>query len=149
VNAAESVATSFDILVVEDNRADVVLLRKAFEEERSDHRIHVAKDGGEALAFLRQQGPFANAPRPAIVLLDLNLPGRDGREVLQTIKTTEALRRIPVIALTSSRSDIDVRECYELHVNAFMTKADTFDELLELVRQISDYWLSAVRLPPS
>ena len=149
MNAGGSDPSSFDILVVEDNRADIVLLSKAFEEERADCCLHVAKNGDEALAFLRQQEPFADAPRPAIVLLDLNLPGRDGCEVLEIVKTTEALRRIPVIVLTSSRSDIDVRQSYDLHANAYMTKAASFDELVELVRQISNYWLSAVRLPPN
>ena len=147
MSAARRDPSSCDILVVEDNRADVVLLKKAFEEIRSGHCLHVATNGDEALAFLRQQEPFADAPRPAIVLLDLNLPGRDGREVLETIKATEALRRIPVIVLTSSRSEVDIRQCYDLHANAYMTKADTFDELVELVQTISDYWLSAVRLP--
>ena len=149
MNATGSAPSSLDLLVVEDNRADVVLLRKAFEAERPDYGIHVAKNGDEALAFLLRQEPFANAPRPAIILLDLNLPGQDGCEVLEIIKTTEVLRRIPVIVLTSSRSDMDVRHCYDLHANAFMTKADNFDELIELVRVINAYWLSAVRLPPS
>ena len=139
----------FDILVVEDNRADVVLLKKAFEELAADHCLHVAINGDEALAFLYGRPPFADAPRPAIILLDLNLPGRDGREVLEEIKADETLRRIPVVVLTSSQSDVEVRQCYDLHANAFMTKAANFDELVELVRQITDYWLSAVRLPPS
>lgn len=149
MNATGSEPSSFDILVVEDNRADAVLLKKAFEEEQSGHCIHVARNGDEALAFLCQQEPFADAPRPAIILLDLNLPGRDGREVLECVKTTEALRRIPVIVLTSSSSDVDVHQCYDLHANAYMTKAATFDELVDLVRMISSYWLSAVRLPLS
>lgn len=149
MNAATSDRGSFDILVVEDNRADVVLLKKALEEEETDCCLHVAINGDEALAFLYQQAPFADVPRPAIILLDLNLPGRDGREVLKEIKTNEALRSIPVVILSSSRSDVDVCECYDLHANAFMTKAANFDELLKLVRRFSDYWLSTVRLPPS
>jgi len=149
VNAAGSDRDSFDILVVEDNRADVVLLKKAFEEQQADCCIHVAINGDEALAFLYRQQPFADAPRPAIILLDLNLPGRDGREVLEEIKADDILRRIPIVVLSSSRSDVDVRQCYDLHANAFMTKAANFDELVGLVRQIIDYWLSAVRLPRS
>ncbi|MCA9144467.1 MAG: response regulator [Planctomycetaceae bacterium] len=147
MNATESEHGSCNILLVEDNRADVVLLEKAFEEQAFDYRLHVATNGDEALAFLKQEGPFVNAPRPAIILLDLNLPGLDGREVLEAVKTSEALRRIPVIVLTSSRSNVDIRECYDLHANAFMTKAANFDDLLELVRQIGTYWLTAVRLP--
>jgi CheY-like chemotaxis protein len=149
VNAAGLHRDPFDILVVEDNRADVVLLKKAFQELQADHRLHVAVNGDEALAFVHRQPPFAGAPRPAIILLDLNLPGRDGREVLEEIKADETLRRIPVIVLTSSQSDAEARQCYDLHANAFMTKAANFDELVGLVRQITVYWLSAVRLPPS
>ena len=137
----------FDILVVEDNRADVVLLKKAFNELKADDRLHVAVNGDEALAFLYRWPPFADAPRPALILLDLNLPGRDGREVLEEIKADESLRRIPVVVLTSSRSERDVYQCYDLHANAYMTKSAGFDELVQLTRQISDYWLSAVRLP--
>lgn len=149
MNAAGTDRDPFDILVVEDNRADVVLLKKAFEELRYLYRIHVAVNGDEALAFLYRRPPFADAPRPAIILLDLNLPGRDGREVLAEIKTDVTLRRIPAVVMTSSQSEIDVCQCYDLHANAFMTKAANFDELVGLVRQISDYWLSAVTLPPS
>lgn len=149
MSASESHDRVFDILVVEDNRADVVLLKKAFEEVFAGYELHVAINGDEALAFLNRQPPFADSPRPSIILLDLNLPGRDGREVLETIKTTEAIKNIPVIVLTSSRSEIDVRQCYDAHANAFMTKATNFDELLELVRQITTYWLSVVRLPPA
>ena len=147
MNAAGSDRGPFDILVVEDNRADVVLLTRAFEEQQLDYCIHVAINGDEALAFLYRQPPFVDAPRPAIILLDLNLPGLDGREVLAEIKANETLRRIPVVVLTSSRAEVDVRRCYDSHANAYMTKADSFDELVALTRQISDYWLSAVRLP--
>jgi CheY-like chemotaxis protein len=149
LNATQSDREPLDILVVEDNRADVVLLKKAFEELRLDHSIHVAIDGDEALAFLYRRPPFSAAPRPALILLDLNLPGRDGREVLEDIKADDELRRIPVVVVTSSRSDVDARQCYDLHANAFMTKGANFDELVALVQQITDYWLSAVRLPPS
>ncbi|MEO8495672.1 MAG: response regulator [Planctomycetota bacterium] len=147
MNVSKSDRAAFDILVVEDNRADVVLLKKAFEEEAAAHTIHVAINGDEALAFLNRQPPFATAPRPAIILLDLNLPGRDGREVLEEIKNNEKLRRIPVVVLTSSQSVLDVRACYDLHANAYVTKAANFDDLLVLVRQICDFWLSATRLP--
>lgn len=136
-------------MVVEDNRADFVLLERAFEEEAlSGFTLHVAINGDEALAFLNQDPPYADAPRPSIVLLDLNLPGKDGHEVLEAIKTSEKLRRLPVIVLTSSRSDLDVRQCYDLHANAYMTKASDFEELLKLVRQITTYWSSAVWLSP-
>lgn len=140
---------SLDILLVEDNRADVVLLKKAFEEVQLDHCIHVAVNGDQAMAFLNQLSPFADAPRPSLILLDLNLPGKDGREVLSEVKTNDQLKRIPVIVLTSSRSDSDVHDCYGAHANAFVTKAQNFDELVVLVRQIGDFWLSTVRLPPS
>ena len=149
MNAAEAGRGPFQILVVEDNRADVVLLKRAFDEIHVDYCFHVAINGDEALAFLYRQPPFADAPRPTIILLDLNLPGRDGREVLKVVKADETLRRIPVVVLTSSRSDIDVRDCYDMHANAYMTKAANYDDLIRLVTQISDYWLSSVRLPTS
>ena len=148
MNASELEHGSVDILMVEDNRADVVLLKKAFEEENATEcTLHVTSNGDDALSFLRQQGAFTKAPRPTLILLDLNLPGLDGREVLGDIKSDPELRSIPVIILSSSRSDNDVRACYDLHANAFMTKADDFDELVEVVQQLRSYWLGRVRLP--
>ncbi len=150
MNDAHLDSSTRNILLVEDNRADVVLLTKAFEEEQATEcSIHVAVNGDDALSFLYRRDQFHNAPRPTIILLDLNLPGRDGREVLSEIKSDAQLRTIPVIILSSSRSDKDACECYDLHANAYMTKATDFDELVAVVRQIRSYWLSAVRLPPT
>lgn len=149
MTADTSEQIEFNILVVEDNRADVVLLKKAFEEHQAtDCQLHVVVNGDDAVAFLRRRDSFHKSPRPSLILLDLNLPGRDGREVLSEIKSDAQLRSIPIVVLTSSRSDRDVRECYDLHVNAFMTKAANFDDLVEVVHQLRSYWLSSVRLPP-
>lgn len=149
MNASSINRGSFDILLVEDNRADIILFKKAYGEVWPNHRIHVAMDGDEAMSFLHRNDAYQDAPRPSLILLDLNLPGKDGREVLAEVKANDALRRIPVVILTSSRHEDDVRACYNLHANAYMTKAESFGELLELCRRIGDYWLTAIRLPPS
>jgi chemotaxis family two-component system response regulator Rcp1 len=138
-----------EILLVEDNPGDVRLIQEALKENKVRNRLHVAKDGVEALDFLRHKGAFADAPRPDLVLLDLNLPKKDGREVLSDIKGDPDLKRIPVVVLTTSDDEHDVLESYNLHANAYVTKPLDLDQFLKIVRQIEGFWLTVVRLPPN
>jgi CheY-like chemotaxis protein len=135
------------ILLVEDNPDDVALTMEALKEGNIGNDLHVAKDGVEALAFLRKQGVHAAAPRPDLILLDLNLPRKDGREVLEEIKSDASLCQIPVVVLTTSRAESDVINSYRLHANCFVTKPVDFDEFLEIVRSIEHFWFSVVNLP--
>ena len=135
------------ILLVDDNPADVALFKQVFPgQENLD--LHVVPDGDAAMAFLRREGEYSDAPRPNLILLDLNLPGMDGRGVLAKVKGDESLRQIPVVILTSSQSEEDVSKCYDLHANAYMRKARDLDGLIALTEEISRYWLSLVVLPP-
>ncbi|AFO59186.1 MULTISPECIES: response regulator [Natrinema] len=136
------------ILLVEDNPGDVRLTKEAFKQGRIENDLHVVSDGTEALDFLGRQGPYTDAPRPDLVLLDLNLPGKDGAEVLEELKADPVLRSIPVIVLTSSRAEEDVVKSYELHANAYLTKPVDPDEFIETVRAFEKFWFSVVRLPP-
>jgi CheY-like chemotaxis protein len=136
-----------DILLVEDDPGDVLMTREAFEHHKIRNALHVASDGVEALRFLRREGPFADAPRPGLVLLDLNLPRKDGREVLGEIKQDPALRTIPVVVLTTSESEEDILRSYDLHANAYVTKPVDFEKFVEVVRQIDDFWVTVVQLP--
>jgi chemotaxis family two-component system response regulator Rcp1 len=135
------------ILLVEDNPGDVGLVREAFLEGRLLHKLHVARDGVEALEFLRRAGKFADMPEPDLILLDLNLPKKDGREVLDDIKNDPQLREIPVIVLTTSDDEADVHRVYRLHANCYLTKPVDMDEFIRKVRGIEDFWLTLVRLP--
>jgi chemotaxis family two-component system response regulator Rcp1 len=137
-----------EILLVEDREADIELTRQGLEEARFAKKLHVARDGEEAMAFLRRQGLFANAPRPDLILLDLNLPRKDGRELLAELKAHESFRMIPVVILTTSEDDRDVIEAYAKHVNAYMTKPIDFNKFMEVVRGITNYWFVLVKLPP-
>ena len=136
-----------EVLLVEDDPGDVLLVEEAFAYNKLRNRLHKVADGVEAMSFLRREGPFAAAPRPDLVLLDLNLPRKDGREVLAEIKGDRALLQIPVVVLTTSRADEDVLRSYELHANAFVTKPVDFDRFIEVVRQIDDFFVSVVKLP--
>ncbi|ELY73089.1 response regulator [Natrinema pallidum] len=136
------------ILLVEDNPGDVRLTKEAFKQGRIENDLHVVSDGTEALDFLGRQGPYTDVPHPDLVLLDLNLPGKDGEEVLEELKADPALRSIPVIVLTSSRAEEDVVKSYELHANAYLTKPVDPDEFIETVRAFEKFWFSVVRLPP-
>ncbi|MDS0473837.1 response regulator [Natrinema sp. 1APR25-10V2] len=136
------------ILLVEDNPGDVRLTKEAFKQGRIENDLHVVSDGIEALDFLTQRGDYADAPRPDLILLDLNLPGKDGEDVLEELKDDPALRSIPVIVLTSSRAEEDVVKSYELHANAYLTKPVDPDEFIETVRAFEKFWFSVVRLPP-
>lgn len=137
-----------EILLVEDNPSDIYLTEVALEEARLESRLHVVEDGETALAFLRRQADYARAPRPEIVLLDLNLPGMDGRQVLAEIKSDQSLRAIPVIVLTTSTAPSDVARCYDLHANCFISKPVDFDQFENVVRTIESFWLRFVTLPP-
>lgn len=136
-----------EILLVEDNPGDARLTREALREAKMRNNLSVVGDGIEALAFLRRQGAYQNAPRPDIILLDLNMPKMDGREVLAQIKADPDLRRIPVVILTTSRAEEDVLRTYDLHANCYVAKPVGFEQFMEVVRSIEDFWLSIVTLP--
>jgi CheY-like chemotaxis protein len=135
------------VLLVEDDPGDVLMIREAFEENKVRNELHVCSDGEDALLFLRQEGPHEAAPRPDLVLLDLNLPRRDGREVLAEIKADERLRTIPVVVLTTSEAEEDVLRSYALHANAYVTKPVDFDRFIDVVRQIDEFFVTVVKLP--
>jgi CheY-like chemotaxis protein len=140
---------AIEILLVEDNPGDVRLTREALKEAKVRNSLSVAGDGVEALAFLRREGLHANAPRPDIVLLDLNLPRKDGRQVLAEVKADPELRRLPVVILTTSKAEEDILKTYDLHANCFITKPVDFDQFVKVVRSIEHFWLSIVTLPPA
>ena len=136
-----------EILLVEDNPADVRLTMEAMRESKMLSRVTVVSDGEQALDYLRRRGPYATATRPDLVLLDLNLPKKDGREVLQEIKAIEDLRRIPVVVLTTSKAEEDIYRTYDLHANCYITKPMDLDRFIEVVQQIEGFWLNVVSLP--
>ena len=140
---------AIEILLVEDNSADVRLIREAFKDGKVANVLRTVEDGVEAMAFLRHEGAYAKSPRPDLVLLDLNLPRKDGREVLAEIKADENLKRIPVVILTSSKAEEDVFRTYNLHANAYITKPVAFEQFIAVVRSIEDFWLTIVKLPPN
>ncbi|CAI4030758.1 Response regulator Rcp1 [Nitrospira tepida] len=139
--------TPIEILLVEDNPGDVRLTMEALKEAKVINNLTVLKDGAEALAFLHRQGQYAKAPRPHLILLDLNLPKKDGREVLADIKADPTLRRIPVVVLTTSQDEQDVYKSYNLHANCFITKPVDLEQFVKVVRSIEDFWLGIVVLP--
>lgn len=136
-----------DILLVEDSPGDARLTQEALRHSAIANRLHVVVDGVEALAFLHQKAPYTHAPHPDLILLDLNLPRKDGREVLAEIKAHDHLKQIPVVVLTMSQAADDVYQVYQLHGNCYITKPVEFDEFLKIVRSIEDFWLTTVRLP--
>ena len=140
-------ARPVEILLVEDNPGDVDLTREALQDGKVRNNLHVVVDGVEALTFLRQEGKYADHPRPDLVLLDLNLPRKDGREVLAEVKGDAALARIPVVVLTTSVAEQDVLKSYELHANAYICKPVDLDQFIQVVRSIEDFWLTIVKLP--
>lgn len=143
-----SIGQPIEILLVEDNPADVRLTQEALREGKVKNRLSVARDGVEAIAFLRRQDPFADAPKPDLILLDLNLPKKDGRAVLADIKDDPVLRRIPVVVLTTSSAEVDILKSYELHANCYITKPVDLEQFVQVVKSIDDFWLTVVRLPP-
>jgi len=136
-----------EVLLVEDDPGDVLMTKEAFEDYKLSNQLHVVNDGAEAMGFLRQQGQYADAPRPDLVLLDLNLPRMDGREVLQAIKSDPELASIPVVVLTTSEAEEDVLRSYSLHANAYVTKPVDFERFIQVVRQIDEFFVTVVRLP--
>ncbi len=139
--------TLTNILLVEDNPADIRLTQEAFKETRQNIILHVVRDGTEALAFLRQTGRFTAVPRPDMILLDLNLPKKDGRQVLEEIKKTPDIKRIPIVILTNSKAAEDIRQTYDHHANSYITKPANLDEFIAVIKQIEQFWLSIVQLP--
>ncbi|CAA7621150.1 MULTISPECIES: response regulator [Magnetospirillum] len=139
---------TFEILLVEDNPGDARLAQEALKEGRMASRLKVVVDGVEAMTYLRREGSFGDAPRPHLVLLDLNLPRKDGRQVLAEMKADPELRRIPVVVLTTSQAEQDVGRSYDLHANCYITKPVDLDRFISVVRSIEEYWCSVVTLPP-
>jgi len=137
-----------DILLVEDSPGDVRLTQEAFKECKVRNDLHVVTDGEEAMSFLRREGSYADSPRPGLILLDLNLPGKDGREVLTEIKADDDLKRIPVVILTVSDAEEDVLKTYNLNANCYVTKPVDLDQFIKVVQTIEDFWLTIVKLPP-
>jgi len=136
-----------EILLVEDSPGDVTLTVEALRDAKVANNLHVARDGEEALRFLRREGEFADRPRPDLILLDLNMPRKDGREVLADLKADDELKRIPVVVLTTSQSEDDVAAAYNLSANCYVAKPVDLDQFLGVVRAIDDFWLSLVKLP--
>ena len=136
-----------EVLLVEDDPGDVMMTREAFQDYKLRNELHVVSDGAEAMAFLRQEGEYAGRPRPDLVLLDLNLPRMDGRQVLEAIKSDPELASIPVVVLTTSENEDDVLRSYSLHANAYVTKPVDFEQFIRVIRQIDDFFVSVVRLP--
>ena len=137
-----------EILLVEDNPGDVRLTVEALREGKVRNNLNVVGDGVEALAFLKREDGYANSPRPDLILLDLNLPKMDGREVLAAIKQDETLRRIPVVVLTTSKAEEDVVRTYDLHANCYISKPVDLDRFIQVVKTIDSFWLQVVKLPP-
>jgi len=136
-----------DILLVEDNPGDVRLAKEALKESKLLNKLYQVEDGIKAMAFLRQEGDYADVPRPDLVLLDLNLPRKNGREVLAEIKGDETLKRIPVVVLTVSRAEEDVLKSYNLHANCYISKPFDMEQFVKVVKSIEDFWFSIVKLP--
>jgi chemotaxis family two-component system response regulator Rcp1 len=140
-------STTIEVLLVEDSPGDVRLTREAFRDTNPPIRLHVASDGVEAMAFLKREGAHALAPRPDIILLDLNLPKMDGREVLALIKEDDDLRIIPVVVLTTSGSEEDILKTYRLHANCYLTKPVDLSQFLSLMKSIENFWMARAKLP--
>ncbi|BCZ20589.1 response regulator [Mycobacterium senriense] len=140
---------AIDILLVEDDPGDELITREAFEHNKLKNRLHVAHDGEEGLNYLYRRGEFADAPRPDLILLDLNLPKYDGRQLLEKVKSDPDLARIPVVVLTTSSAEEDILKSYKLHANAYVTKPVDLDQFMKAVRQIDEFFVQVVRLPGS
>ena len=146
--SAEESGRSVEILMVEDNPGDVGLARETLKDSKLLNHMSVVNDGVEAMAYLRREGKYVNATRPDLILLDLNLPKKDGREVLKEIKTDEQLRRIPVVVLTTSSAEQDILKTYDLHANCYITKPVNLDQFTAVVKAIEEFWFTIVKLPP-
>ena len=143
----EAIAREIEVLLVEDNPGDVRLTIEALKDGKIHNHLSVVSDGEEALAFLRRQGQYAKVPRPDLILLDLNLPKKDGREVLKEIKQEKDLKRIPVVILTTSTAEKDIIKTYDLHANCYINKPVDFDQFTNVVKSIEDFWFTVVKLP--
>ena len=140
--------TPVEILLVEDSPTDALLAQEALDHAKVCNRLHLVTDGVEAIAFLRREGPYAKAPRPDLILLDLNLPKKDGRQVLSEIKNDEDLKSIPVVVLTTSSAEADVIQSYGLHANCYIVKPVDFDKFADVIRTLESFWFAVVTLPP-
>lgn len=147
VNSLLHPAGAITILLVEDNPGDVRLTREALKDGKLAVNLHVAQNGVEAMAFLRREGEYADAPRPDLIFLDLNLPKKDGREVLAEIKSNDGLKNIPVVVLTSSEADTDIAKCYNLHANCYITKPVDMEQFATVVQTVENFWFTIVKLP--
>jgi chemotaxis family two-component system response regulator Rcp1 len=147
MNAESQDCHAVEILLVEDNPGDVELTREALDVAKVANRLHVVDDGSDAVDFLFRRGRFADAPQPDIILLDLNLPNKDGREVLSEIKADANLAQIPIVVLTTSQADEDIMHAYQLHANCYITKPIDFNQFLRIVSAIEEFWLNVVKLP--
>ena len=143
----KSLVYPIEILLVEDNPGDSRLAREAMKDYKLTNNLYIVEDGVEAMNFLRKEGKYAMAPRPDLIILDLNLPKKDGREVLAEIKTDDDLKRIPVVILTISKAEEDILNTYNLHANCFISKPIDLDQFMKVVKSIEDFWLTIVKLP--
>ena len=143
---AKDLARPIEILLVEDSPTDLLMTKEVLEHAKVRNNLQVVKDGVEAMAFLRQQGKYRGRPHPDLILLDLNLPRKDGREVLAEVKADEALRLIPIVILTTSKNEADVLKAYKLHANCYVTKPVDFYQFVEVVRSIENFWFTVVAL---
>jgi chemotaxis family two-component system response regulator Rcp1 len=137
----------FDVLLVEDNDADILLLKEALEETKNDIHPHVIHNGMQAILYLRGNDPYTDAPRPDLIILDLNLPRYNGFKVLTEIKQNDSLRQIPVVVFSTSQAREEINQCYQLNANCFITKPSNLDDFFEVVKKICDFWFSTVQLP--
>jgi CheY-like chemotaxis protein len=144
---ANQTVKQIEILLVEDNEGDIGLVEEVFQEAKIMNNLNIAEDGEEAMLFLHRKGKFSNVPSPDIILLDLNLPGKDGREVLKEIKEDNELKRIPVVILTTSKAEEDILKSYNLHANSYITKPVDFDQFIRVIKSIENFWLDIVKLP--
>jgi len=145
--SSKAIGKPIEILLIEDNPGDIRLTKEALNEGKVLNKLHVVEDGMEALAFLNREGKYSDVPRPELILLDLNLPKKDGRDVLAEIKTNEDLKRIPVVVLSTSRSEEDILKSYDLNANCYITKPVDLVQFIEVVKSIEDFWLTVVKLP--
>ena len=144
----KSLPKHIEILLIEDSPADILLTREAFEESRILNTLHVAEDGVQAMDFLHRRGVYASVPRPDLILLDLNLPRKNGREVLAEIKADSELKKIPIVVLTTSSAEEDILKAYDLNANCYVVKPVGFDNFMEAMQSIRHFWFSIVTLPP-